>query len=226
MNSSRITPPLSPKPLSPAVFQPETSSYRSSTGNLAAPPQLTPGRSGYGLPCAKCKTYYAADMANCPICQATERVSAVQISVHGPTSSVPIPAAVTELPDITPDEATVEIERERFLREFKSQVYASHLQINAAASFRCTQEQNHQGGFEPASVCQGCYDRLEERIDLMEAALHMDLREASQVVYDAVWGDPSDPSKTYQNAALALLTELRKRAGVSAVLGPHRPLAH
>jgi hypothetical protein len=223
MNSTRITPPLSPKSLSPAVLQPETSSYRSVNENFGAAPPLAPRRSGYGLPCAKCKTYYAADMANCPICKAAERVSPVQVSI----TSAPVPAPVTEeLPDISPDEATLEAERERFLREFKSQVYASHLQINAAASFRCTQEQNHQGAFEPASVCQGCYDRLEGRIDLMEAALHMDIREASQVVYDAVWGDPSDPSKTYQNAAQALLTELRKRAGISALLGPHQPLAH
>jgi len=219
MNSTRITPPLSPKSLSPAVLQPETSSHRSFGENFAATPQPAPRRSGYGLPCAKCKTYYAADLANCPICKTAERVSPVPISL----ASVPVSE---ELPDISPDEATLEAERERFLREFKSQVYASHLQINAAASFRCTQEQNHQGAFEPASICQGCYGRLEERIDLMEAALHMDIREASQVVYDAVWGDPSDPSKTYQNAAQALLTELRKRAGISAVLGPHQPLAH
>ena len=48
----------------------------------------------------------------------------------------------------------------------------------------------------------------------VEAALHIDLKEAAQIVYDAVWSDPSDPSKTYQNAAQALLTELRKRSGI------------
>ena len=63
-------------------------------------------------------------------------------------------------------------------------------------------------------------------VDLLEAALHMDLVEATRVVYEAVWSDPSDPSKTYQNAAGAVLTELRKRAGISAVLGPLQPLAH
>jgi hypothetical protein len=60
----------------------------------------------------------------------------------------------------------------------------------------------------------------------MEAALHMDLKDASQIVYDAVWSDPSDPNKTYQNAAQALLMELRKRAGVKLVLGPLQPLPH
>jgi len=60
----------------------------------------------------------------------------------------------------------------------------------------------------------------------MEAALHMDLKEATQLVYDAVWSDASDPSKTYQNAAQALLTELRKRAGISLLMGPLQPLPH
>jgi hypothetical protein len=49
----------------------------------------------------------------------------------------------------------------------------------------------------------------------MEAALYMDLKEAAQIVYDAVWSDPSDPPKTYQNAAQALLTELCERAGIT-----------
>ena len=43
----------------------------------------------------------------------------------------------------------------------------------------------------------------------------MDLKEAAQIIYDAVWADPSDPNKTYQNAAGALLAELRKRAGMN-----------
>jgi hypothetical protein len=60
----------------------------------------------------------------------------------------------------------------------------------------------------------------------MEAALHMDLQEATQVIYEAVWADASDPTKTYQNAAQALLSELRKRAGISLVLGPFQPLTH
>jgi len=120
----------------------------------------------------------------------------------------------------------LEEERERFLREFKAQVYASHTQINAAASFRCTKDENHQSGYEPAAVCQPCHNRVQGRADLMEAALHIDLKEAAQVIYDAVWSDPSDPSKTYLNAAQAILTELRKRAGIGAVLGPLKPRPH
>ena len=125
-----------------------------------------------------------------------------------------------------PEMAARSTARERFLREFKSQVYASHMQINTAASFRCSKEENHQGAFEPAAVCQDCYDQVRGQMDLMEAALHMDLKEATQIVYDAVWSDPSDPGKTYQSAAQALLTELRNRAGISAVLGPLQTLPH
>ena len=58
---------------------------------------------------------------------------------------------------------------------------------------------------------------------MCEGALQIDLQEAAQIIYDAVWADPSDPGKTYQNAASALLTELRKRAGITAVLGAFEP---
>jgi len=63
-------------------------------------------------------------------------------------------------------------------------------------------------------------------MDVCEASLHIDLKEAAQIIYDAVWSDPSDPTKTYQNAAHALLTELRRRAGLNTVLGPFQPLPH
>ena len=42
-----------------------------------------------------------------------------------------------------------------------------------------------------------------------------ELKEAAQIVYDAVWSDPSDPRKTYQNAAQALLSELCERSGIT-----------
>ena len=54
----------------------------------------------------------------------------------------------------------------------------------------------------------------------------MDAKEAARIVYEAVWADTSDPNKTYQNAAAALLLELRKRAGLGLLLGSHRPRAH
>jgi hypothetical protein len=176
---------------------------------------------GYGLPCAKCKTYYAADLEACPVCQSQVRVKPRSVAV--PVSPT---APILESPEETPDPDVLEQERERFLREFKSQVYASHAQINVGESFRCSREENHPGEFEPAEVCKGCHERLREQVDLMEAALHMELKEATQIIYDAVWADTSDTGKTYENAAQALLGEIRKRAGIPAVLGPLQPLPH
>jgi len=37
----------------------------------------------------------------------------------------------------------------------------------------------------------------------------------AQVVYAAASSDPSDPGKTYQNFAPAILTQLRKRSGIA-----------
>ncbi|HVO81914.1 MAG TPA: hypothetical protein VMT28_14355 [Terriglobales bacterium] len=203
------------KAIAPSVLQ-QREVQRVASGNPAVADPLTPKRVGYGLPCAKCKTYYAADLTHCPICKGVERVS--------PTAASE--SAKVALPEELPDPAALEEERERFLREFKAQVYASHTQINAAASFRCSLEENHRDSFEEAAVCKSCYDHLQERVDVLEAALHMDLKEATQVVYNAVWADTSDSNKTYQNAAHALLSELRKRAGISAVMGPLKPRPH
>ena len=223
MNS--ITPPQAGDLRSIAVpaLQADTEFRRPAPAveNLPASLQLGPRRSGYGLPCAKCKTYYAADLSACPVCKAAERVSPTIVATGAPIAEKAEPYTAH-----LPDEAALEEERERFLREFKAQVYASHTQINVAESFKCSLEVNHPGELEPAAVCRGCYVRLQERVDLLEAALHIDLKEATQVVYDAVWSDPSDPSKTYHNAAQAVLAELRKRAGISAVLGPLQPRPH
>jgi hypothetical protein len=169
---------------------------------------------GYGLPCAKCRTYYSAALATCPVCKSSERVSAISFAVP----ATPVSA------ERTPDPKVLEEERERFLQEFRSQSFLGPLQIQASENFHCSKEENHEGSFEPASVCQGCYDQLRTRVDLAEAALLMDAKEAAHLVYEAVWSDPSDPSKTYVNAAQALLNELRRRAGIPTVLGPFQTL--
>jgi hypothetical protein len=222
MNSATSTPSAGSSPIPSAILPSDTGFHRASAAVENLPSALGPRRTGYGLPCVKCKTYYAADLAMCPVCKTEERVSPLLAA-----SASSLPESVLPVPD----EAALEEERERFLREFKSQVYAAHVQIDPAeiasvGSMGCSVEENHPSGFEPATVCQHCYVRLRERVDLLEAALHMDLVEATRVVYEAVWADPSDPGKTYQNAARAILAELRKRAGISAVLGPLQPLRH
>lgn len=188
--------------------------YHSGVFTRAA--ETTPKRVGYGLPCANCGTYYAADESACPICKSPERVSA-KVAVSPGTV-----APAESLPDLK----QIDEERERFLKEYKAQMFATHAQIDPAASFGCSLEDNHSDSYEPASVCRGCYERAQQRADQIEAALHMDLKEAAQIVHDAVWADPSDPSKTYQNAAQALLTEVRRRAGIDMILTTLQPYTH
>ena len=122
----------------------------------------------------------------------------------------------------SPDSAVVEREREAFLKELESKISATPEEVASSLAI-CSLENHRAQDDEPASICQACYARLQERVDVFEAALHMDLKEAAQIIYDAVWADPSDPGKTYTNAASALLSELRKRSGVSSVLGPFHP---
>jgi len=174
----------------------------------------TPRAVGYGLPCANCRAYYPADMAACPICKTRERVS--------PTDVAPLPTAAAA-PQT--EQARLLSEESDRLRELKSQIYASHTQV-APATFRCALDLNHNGSTEPAAVCHSCYGELRQQADRMEAALHIDTKEAAKIVYDAVWADTSDPNKTYLNAAAALLSELRKRAGIGLLLGSNQPLAH
>jgi len=157
---------------------------------------------GYGLPCSKCRTYYPSDLTACPICKSSERVSVSAIKF-----SIPLAP-----PEELPDPELLEQEREKFLREFKEQL--ATLEASGSAFPRCIKEENHSGEIVSAAICQSCYEQLQERLDVLEAALRMDLKEAAQIVYDAVWADPSDPNKTYENAASALLAELRKRCGV------------
>lgn len=178
------------------------------TSKLSAKP------AGFGLPCAKCKTYYAANLKSCPVCKSTERVSPTVITAP----------ATSRLSEETPSLAVLEEERERFLREFKSQMASSPLQLRPGNSAHCSRVENHASGQEPAKVCQECYDRLQERADVLEAALHMDVKEAAQIVYDAVWSDTSDSNKTYENAAHALLNELRKRSGVTQTYPLMKPV--
>jgi len=167
---------------------------------------------GYGLPCAHCRAYYPSDMSACPICKSPERISI------DPVGQVTTTASATAEAD---GAKSLSEERER-LRELKSQIYS---QV-PATTFRCALDQKHDGNVEPAAICHSCYGEVRQQADRLEAALHMDIKEAAKIVYDAVWADTSDPNKTYLNAASALLTELRKRAGVAQVLGANQPLAH
>jgi len=132
---------------------------------------------GYGLPCAKCRLYYSADLDICPTCHHHERVSPVVPKVP----SKPAHA----VPDPIPDSAVVEQEREEFLRQFKSQLMEAHSEVMNAAGSICALSEHRAGDDPGAVICKACYDRLQERIDLHEAGLRIDTKEAAQIIYDA-----------------------------------------
>jgi hypothetical protein len=171
-----------------------------------------PKPTGYGLPCANCKTYFAADLPACPVCKGKQRVSAAE------------PLTTVSPAEQLPDPKQLEEERERFLRDFNSQVVANPLPPDSPTpAMHCDRHEKHPNSPAAANICQSCYDELQERVDVLEAAMHMDIREAAQIVYDAVWADTSDPNKTYQNAAQALLIELRRRSAITQVFGQLQP---
>jgi len=218
MNLTQATGTAPAKQVAPPPVQPSHTQQVSPSAAKAAPASAatpTPKRTGYGLPCAKCRTYYASDLKVCPICKSAERVTPIARPVRNA-------AATTE--QKLPDPAALEEERERFLREFHAKMLASHSAPVAVAGTRCVRSENHPTVDEAPAVCQSCYDQVQEKADLLEAALHIDLKEATQIVYDAVWADTSDPNLTYQNAASALLAELRRRSGVTPTFRAQPPL--
>ncbi len=186
-----------------------------------APHQST----GFGLPCSNCRLYYPANLDVCPACNSKDRVSPGMVPSYPKVQAAAEPSrdgAVVEQKVGQEVEQGIEQERQAFLKEFKSQLFTAHAEV-AGSTAMCTLAERHAQGAESASICKPCYDRLQERLDVFEATLHMDLKEAAQIIYNAVWADPSDPGKTYTNAASALLSELRKRSGVSTLLGPFHP---
>jgi hypothetical protein len=180
-------------------------------------------RVGYGLPCARCSAYYAADLQSCPYCQCRERVSAAAQEIIRPAIALKEEIATPSelhhgeiLPGIDEDEPLFATSAHREIGE-----------IYTAPVVRCEVNQ-HADDAQPATVCRSCYDELRERMERLEAALSIETREAAQVIYEAVWADPSppDPTRTYQNAAQAILNELRRRAGLSLFMSTMRPYTH
>ncbi len=197
-------------------------------------------RAAYGLPCAGCKAYYASNLPSCPICKCAERVPARWAEVKSAKMLEKSSRGVLQRSFINlgPTPACSQRRQlavhgdkdaKRFLLESKLLLCADTDEINAGASLSCNLDENHNTQRESASVSLSCYDQLRERLAHTEAALAhaeaallMDLREAAQVIYEAVWADPSprEPSRTYENAAQALLNELRHRARMVRLLGP------
>jgi hypothetical protein len=220
MQARSQTAPSQPKagpgrPSAPAVSSPPA---------VAVAPEEVSRRSAYGLPCAKCGMYYEAALPACPICKSPERVAPRAIKTQpgvltSPTQSLP-PIAAGTLESV-PDAAALEEERERFLRELKVQLDAGLAARSSADLTACARQSVHAPGSENsnAEICRDCYDQAQEAADRLEGALHMDPKDAAQIIYDAVWADTSDPEQTYVNAAQALLHELRMRSGLPSTPG-------
>lgn len=181
----------------------------------ANPVALAKKPSGYGLPCSNCHLYYPADLDCCPTCHTSERVSPIAPKL--PPKIAQKPAAAV------PATNAVEQEREEFLKQFKAQLRDAHAEASHPPGTECRFKEQHAGDSAAVEICGACYERLQERVDALEGALHIDLKEAAQIVYDAVWANPSEASKTYENAAKALLDELRKRAGIGKARGASSP---
>ncbi len=182
-----------------------------------------PKRVGYGLPCARCQAYYAADLNVCPYCQCPDRVAAGEQEIMRPSSVLKEEIAHrAELPhaEILPGS---DEDEPLFAESALSKVG----EIYTAPVVRCVIGQ-HDDEAEPAAVCRSCYSELKQRLERIEAALSIETREAAQIIYDAVWADPSppDPTRTYQNAAQAILNELRQRAGLALFMSTMRPYTH
>ena len=124
--------------------------------------------SGYGLPCAKCHLYYPADIDICPTCHHPHRVSPTAPKIQPKTAQT---AAAT-----IPDVAKVEHEREEFLRQFKSQLLEAQAGVGNASDSLCKIGAQHPGDPAHAEICKICYERLQERVDVCEGALHLDLK--------------------------------------------------
>lgn len=174
-----------------------------STKSLVA----TTKTAGYGLPCSKCHLYYSADLDSCPTCHTRERVAPVAPKFP--------PRAAHRAVEAAPSSSAADQEREEFLKQFKVQAREAPANAEPTTGPACRFEERHPAEAAPAEVCGACYERLQDRVDAVESAMHIDLKEAAQNVYDAVWENPSEPSKTYEYAADALLKELRKRAGMA-----------
>lgn len=210
---------------------PQAAPARGAKPPAAAAAEETSRRSAYGLPCAKCGMYYESALPACPICKSPERVAPRSIISHpgvqtSPTQSLPValPGALESIPDA----AALDAERDRFLRELKAQLDEGLARRSSGDLSACVRASVHSSSSEDsaAEICRDCYDRAQEAADRLEAALHMDPKEAAKIIYDAVWADTSDPDRTYLNAAEALLHALRTRAGVASTLGNPSGFSH
>src|ERR1700733_14646958 len=81
-----------------------------------------PRQAGYGLPCAKCRRYFPADLDVCPICKGRERVSpnVAPLRRHLKAEAIAQP---------NPNVASPELQREKLPNETTSPVTAAPVEV-------------------------------------------------------------------------------------------------
>src|SRR5215469_8743074 len=124
--------------------------------------------SGFGLPCSKCRLYYPADLDECPTCHHKERASPV-------TPEFPARSAQPAAEPI-PDSAILEQEQEEVLRQCAPRLLEAHAEVTDASESVCKFTEHHPEEPGKADICAGCHERLKERFEACEGALHMDLK--------------------------------------------------
>lgn len=189
-------------------------------------------RVGYGLPCRNCTAYYAANVIGCPYCGSVERSPATGTNtLHPPVFKEKDPCDLqSNIQDarsrarLDAPPGNIPVSNEALggtPRNPDGQLSVSHSlsanPINPLQALPCSVEGNHINGNQPAAVCTSCYTEITERLQQIEAALCIDVRETAQLIYDAVWLDPSpsDSTRTYKNAAEAVLREIGRRANLT-----------
>src|SRR5436190_6506846 len=177
----------------------------------------------FGLPCANCKAYYASDLPACPICKCAKRVPATGTeaestqTLNKPQGGVLQPALRSFINLDSPRACRGKMPpagrrnegASTFVVESKLLLCTNTDEVNAGTSSPDILAENRNTQAESVLVCLS-YDQLREELAHteaalahVEAALLMDLRAATQVIYEAVWADPSpaEPSRTYNDAA-------------------------
>ena len=195
MNSMSSTPSNGSGAAVRTALAPTTETRRTVAPGRAPAPQPEPRNLkavGYGLPCSKCRKYYAASLSACPVCKSSQRVS--------PTAPIPCPpASETQMNGTGLDE-----EKARLLREFKTKLYASRTPISL-----------HQSG---VYACQGrrCNPRVSHDLQELLCAGTSPCRRAGGGLADRPQGSRADHLRRGLGRHYRFHQDLSKRGASAA----------
>jgi len=151
---------------------------------------------GYGLPCSKCRMYYPLTWTAAPSALSPERVSptAYQRCRSPNCSAIPAKSGRTFVDD-----------RDRLLKELKSQIFQAHTQINAAAHIPLLHGPESRRKLGTGRRLPQLLRRASSTGRPNGSRLHIDLKRGGTVVYKAVWADSSDPARLTRTLPRAVI---------------------